>query len=115
MSDLTPARVAKYFASARVTRLRDGRAKAPSGVAKTRRVLRLALVWGEQNGLIDAAPIPQDEREEPKASRPATAKKLAKQAEPAKPAKSKKAITLEVSQPQPEAAAAQPASTETAN
>jgi hypothetical protein len=46
--DLTPESVAAYFDSDRVTKTRDGRPKSRAGVAKTRRVLRLALAWAEE-------------------------------------------------------------------
>ena len=46
--DLTPERVQEYHDSDRVTKTRDGRPKSRAGVAKTRRVLRLALAWAEE-------------------------------------------------------------------
>ena len=42
-----------------MTKTRAGKAKAKPGVDKTRRVLRLALVWTADSGLIKKAPIPQ--------------------------------------------------------
>jgi hypothetical protein len=56
---ITPEQVATYFDSPRVTLLKSGVAKAPPSVAKTRRVLRLALVWAAEQGLIAKAPIPE--------------------------------------------------------
>ncbi len=50
--------MAIYFASDRVTKLRTGKPKAKPSVDKTRRVLRLALVWAAEKKLIKAAPIP---------------------------------------------------------
>jgi hypothetical protein len=59
VSALTPEQVATYFESARVTRLKSGQPKAQPSIAKTRRVLRLALCWAEAEGLIGKAPIPE--------------------------------------------------------
>ena len=55
---ITAEKVAIYFASDPVTKLRTGKPKAKPSVDKTRRVLRLALVWAAQQKLIKAAPIP---------------------------------------------------------
>ena len=55
---LTPERVAAYFESPRVTLLKSGRPKAKPSVDKTRRVLRLALVWAAECGWIERAPLP---------------------------------------------------------
>ena len=43
-----------------VTKTRAGKPKSDLTVAKTRRVLRLALTWASENRLIDEAPIPLD-------------------------------------------------------
>jgi hypothetical protein len=59
VSDLTPEKVQGYFESKRVTKLRSGKAKAKPSVDKTRRVLRLALVWAVEAGLIEKAPLPE--------------------------------------------------------
>jgi len=56
---LTPEQVATYFASARVTLLKSGQPKAQPSIDKTRRVLRLALVWAAEQGLIEKAPLPE--------------------------------------------------------
>jgi hypothetical protein len=53
ISAITPAQVQKYFASARVNKLRNGKPKAQVSVLKTQRVLRLALVWAAEQGLIE--------------------------------------------------------------
>jgi hypothetical protein len=58
--DLTPTRVLEFFVSDRVTRTRSGVQKAKPTVDKTRRVLRLALVWAQDAGLIEKAPLPED-------------------------------------------------------
>ncbi len=56
---ITPKQVETFNGSAAVTKTRAGKAKAKPGVDKTRRVLRLALVWAAESGLIPAAPIPK--------------------------------------------------------
>lgn len=57
--EITPEQVAEYFNCKRVTKLRSGKNKAKPSIDKTRRVLRLALVWAAENGAIDKAPIPE--------------------------------------------------------
>ena len=56
---ITPKQIEAFNASPAVTKTRAGNAKAKPGVDKTRRVLRLALVWAAESGLIPAAPIPK--------------------------------------------------------
>ena len=58
VADLAPERVQEYFDCMRVTRLRNGKAKSQLSIDKTRRVLRLALVWAAKRGIIAKAPIP---------------------------------------------------------
>jgi hypothetical protein len=41
-------------------RTKSGVEKAPPTFKKTRRVLRLALVWAQDAGLIETAPLPED-------------------------------------------------------
>jgi len=60
LSALTPARVLEYFTSDRVMKTRTGVAKARPTFLKTQRVLRLALVWAQDAGLIEKAPLPED-------------------------------------------------------
>jgi hypothetical protein len=55
---LTPERVAEYYRSPEVTLKRDGKPRTKVTVDKCRRVLRLALVWAEETGLIAKAPLP---------------------------------------------------------
>lgn len=55
---ITVEKVAIYFSSDPVTKLRTGKPKAKPSIDKTRRVLRLALVWAAEKKLIKAAPIP---------------------------------------------------------
>ncbi len=56
---ITPQQVALFNACAAVTKTRAGKAKAKPSVEKTRRVLRLALVWASEGGLISKAPVPE--------------------------------------------------------
>ena len=60
LADLTPTRVLEFFVSDRVMRTKSGVEKAPPTFKKTRRVLRLALVWAAESGLIEKAPLPED-------------------------------------------------------
>jgi hypothetical protein len=59
VAKLTVEKVRAYFESDAVTRLRSGRSKSPLSIDKTRRVLRLALVWAQEQGLIAKAPVPE--------------------------------------------------------
>jgi hypothetical protein len=60
LADLTSARVLEFFTSDRVMKTRTGIAKARPTFLKTQRVLRLALVWAQDAGLIENAPLPED-------------------------------------------------------
>jgi len=60
LAALTPERVLEFFVSERVTRTKTGVEKAPPTIAKTRRVLRQALVWAQETGLIEKAPLPEN-------------------------------------------------------
>jgi len=59
LADLTPEQVLAYFASKRVTKKKNGKHKSPLSIAKTQRVLRLALVWAVEKKLIEKAPLPE--------------------------------------------------------
>ena len=61
LADLTTEQVEKFFNSKRVTKLRSGKNKSQLSIDKTRRVLRLALVWAADRGIIAKAPIPEVE------------------------------------------------------
>lgn len=63
LADLTPERLGEFFACKPVTKLRSGKSKSQLSIDKTRRVLRLALVWGAERGIIEKAPIPEVEGE----------------------------------------------------
>jgi hypothetical protein len=58
IASLTPEQVQAYFESKAVTKLRSGKKKAQPSIDKTRRVLRLALVFAAEKKLIASAPIP---------------------------------------------------------
>ena len=61
LADLTPERMGEFYACKRVTRLRSRKQKSQLSIDKTRRVLRLALVWAANRGIIEKAPIPEVE------------------------------------------------------
>ena len=61
LADLTPEKVQTFYDSKRVPKLRSGKAKSQLGIDKTRRVLRLALVWAAERGILEKAPIPEVE------------------------------------------------------
>lgn len=54
VADLTPAAVAGFNDSERVTKTRTGRTAAKPGVDKTRRALRMALAWAAAAGWVAA-------------------------------------------------------------
>ncbi len=59
IAQLTADRVGEYFESAPVTLTRSGKRKAKPTIDKSRRVLRLALMWAKEEGLIKVAPLPE--------------------------------------------------------
>ena len=61
VADLTPERVGEFYTSKKVTKLRSGKNKSQLSIDKTRRVLRLALVWAAERGIIGKAPLPETE------------------------------------------------------
>jgi hypothetical protein len=67
---LTPEDIRKFETSKRVNKLaKSGKPKAEPSVAKTKRVLRLAVTWAAETGLIAANPYatePAPERAKPK-------------------------------------------------
>ncbi len=102
--------IARFNACDRVMKLKNGKPKAAPSYLKTQRVLRLALAWAAQTGLI--ATSPAEPIEEPAPEKPKARTKKdddAPASEPApvakKPRKRKQAIVLEVAQPEAEAAA----------
>ena len=58
IADLTPERVAAFFESPAVTMRKNGKPKTQVTIDKTRRVLRMALVWAEEENLTPKAPLP---------------------------------------------------------
>ncbi len=60
LADLTREKVGLFFASYKVNKTRTGRPKSPLSIAKTQRVLRLALVWAVSAKLIETAPLPEE-------------------------------------------------------
>ena len=58
LGNLTPKKVGDYFESDAVVKSRSGKPKNERTIAKTRRVLRMALEWAEKKGFVDKAPIP---------------------------------------------------------
>jgi hypothetical protein len=60
IADITPERVQAFFDSKRVTKLRSGKNKAKPSIDKTRRVLRLALCWAAERGIVAKAPLPEE-------------------------------------------------------
>jgi hypothetical protein len=95
--------IARFNASDRVMKLKNGKPKAAPSYLKTQRVLRLALAWAAQTGLI--ATSPAEPVEEPA---PTTEKRTKKDDAPApveKKRKRKQALVLEVAQADAERAA----------
>lgn len=58
---LTIEDVRRFFTCDRVTRLKSGKSKAQPSIDKSRRVLRLALVYAVEQGWLASAPIPEME------------------------------------------------------
>jgi hypothetical protein len=58
---ITTEQVAEFFGSKPVVKLRSGKAKSQLSIDKTRRVLRLALVWATEKKWLASAPIPETE------------------------------------------------------
>ena len=58
VTSLTTKKVQDYFESGAVTKNRKGKPKSKLTIDKTRRVLRLALTWLAEVGVLKEAPIP---------------------------------------------------------
>ena len=58
LGDITLDAVAAFYACDRVTKTRSGKPKAMVGIKKTRRIIRLALVWAVDQGWLAEAPVP---------------------------------------------------------
>jgi len=59
IAGITPDQVQAFFTSKRVTKLRSGKNKSQLSIDKTRRVLRLSLVWAVDSGVLAKAPLPE--------------------------------------------------------
>jgi site-specific recombinase XerD len=59
IASITTEQVAEFFGSKPVVKLRSGKAKSQLSIDKTRRVLRLALVWAAERKWLASAPIPE--------------------------------------------------------
>lgn len=59
LSALTVEDVRRFFMHDAVMQTADGEPKTLLSVTRTRRVLRLALEWAAEEGLIDEAPLPE--------------------------------------------------------
>jgi site-specific recombinase XerD len=92
IAQLTAADVERFNASQQVTTTKSGRAKAQPTIERSRRVLRLALVFAEQQGAIEAVPIeakPRAKKDVPLSQREAIGNddaKLYPAADPSDPA-----------------------------
>jgi hypothetical protein len=92
---ITAEDVERFNKSKRVTKLKSGKPKAQPSIDKTRRVLRLAITWAAQVGLVAASPYPSKDEapaDEPTPPKPKTARKT-------------RGVELEVPQAEAEAAA----------
>lgn len=56
---LTP-HVGKFFKSDTLHKLPNGKERATPTAEKTRRVLRMFLIWAKETGRIDTLPLPKD-------------------------------------------------------
>lgn len=126
ISEITRADIVRFNECPRVTLLRSGKPKSQLSIDKTRRVLRLALGFAVQTGLLLSSPAEQPVHSEPSEPEPAKKRRAKKQEPEAVPAteapsepelelqaeraprasrKRRGAATLEVSQAEAEAAA----------
>ncbi len=60
LSAILPAHVGRFFKSDALLKLPSGKKRAKPTVEKTRRVLRMFLVWAKETGRIDKLPLPKD-------------------------------------------------------
>jgi hypothetical protein len=58
---ITPEQMQAFYDCERVTKLRSGRPKANASVAKSRRVIRLALCYALEKKWIEKVPLPDSE------------------------------------------------------
>lgn len=118
VSALTSDAIAKFNTCSRVMKLKTGRAKSQLSIDKTRRVLRLALTWAHQAGLVaqeivdpktDALPgaseVGASDATDAKPARNAKTAKKTKDASKSTKSKSAPEVALDVPQAEAEAAA----------
>ena len=60
LPSILPAHVGKFFKSDALLKLPSGKERAKPTVDKTRRVLRMFLVWAMETGRIEKLPLPKD-------------------------------------------------------
>ena len=60
LSAILPAHVGKFFKSDALLKLPSGKKRAEPTIQKTKRVLRMFLVWAKETGRIDKLPLPKD-------------------------------------------------------
>ena len=56
---ILPAEVGKFYTSDALLKSSNGKIRADETVKKTKRVLRMFLVWAKEKGLIDELPLPK--------------------------------------------------------
>ena len=60
LPSILPAHVGKFFKSDVLLKLPSGKKRAKPTVDKTKRVLRMFLVWAKETGRIEKLPLPKD-------------------------------------------------------
>jgi len=60
LSTILIPHVGKFFKSDALLKLHNGHERATPTVKKTKRVLRMFLVWAKETGRIDTLPLPKD-------------------------------------------------------
>ena len=60
LNTILPQHLGKFFKSDELLKLPDGKPRAKPTVDKTKRVLRMFLVWAKETGRIDKLPLPKD-------------------------------------------------------
>jgi len=60
LPSILPAHVGKFFKSDVLLKLPSGKERAKPTVDKTKRVLRMFLVWAKETSKIDKLPLPKD-------------------------------------------------------
>jgi site-specific recombinase XerD len=60
LAKVIPANVGKFFKSDTLLKKPSGAERAKNTTDKTKRVLRMFLVWAKEQGFIDSLPLPKD-------------------------------------------------------